>query len=44
LGATTGYHQVTDAAELELRAQQWSVEQPYFAETVRALRERIGSR
>jgi enoyl-CoA hydratase len=44
LRATTGYHQVTDAAELELRAQQWSVEQPYFAETVRALRERIGSR
>jgi len=26
-----------------LRAQQWSVEQPHFTETVRALRERIGS-
>jgi len=43
LRATTGYGQAVEAAALELRAQQWSVEQPHFTETVRALRERIGS-
>jgi len=43
LRATTGYGQAADAAALELGAQQWSVEQPHFLETVRALREKIGS-
>jgi enoyl-CoA hydratase len=44
LRATTGYDQARDAAALELDAQQWSVEQPYFEETVKALRAKIGSR
>jgi enoyl-CoA hydratase len=44
LRATTGYDRAADAAAVELQAQQWSVEQPYFAETLRALREKIGSR
>lgn len=43
LRATTGYGLAAEAEVLELRAQQWSVEQPHFAETVRALREKIGS-
>jgi enoyl-CoA hydratase len=45
LRETTGYTvsaPVAVAAELE--AQQWSVEQPYFEETVRALRAKISSR
>jgi enoyl-CoA hydratase len=45
LRATTGYDVAAPAAvSLELEAQQWSVEQPYFEETVRALRARIGAR
>ena len=44
LRATTGYPVAAPAAmAAELEAQQWSVEQPYFAETIRALRARIGS-
>jgi enoyl-CoA hydratase len=44
LRATTGYlAQAEAAAELELQAQQWSVEQPYFVETVRALRAATGT-
>jgi len=43
LRATTGYAQAREAAAVELEAQQWSVEQPNFAETVRALRAKIGS-
>jgi enoyl-CoA hydratase len=44
LRATTGYAHAQAAIAAELDAQQWSVEQPYFEETVRALREKIGSR
>ena len=45
LRATTGYTaEVSAAVEAELQAQQWSVEQPYFEETIRALRAKIGSR
>jgi enoyl-CoA hydratase len=45
LRATTGYDAAAPAAvAAELEAQQWSVEQPYFEETLRALRARIGSR
>jgi enoyl-CoA hydratase len=44
LRATTGYAQAADAMMAELEAQQWSVEQPHFLETVQALREKIGSR
>lgn len=33
-----------DAVALELEAQQWSVEQPEFAEAVRAVRERLAAR
>jgi hypothetical protein len=44
LRATTGYAQAQEAVATELDAQQWPVEQPYFEETVRALREKIGSR
>jgi enoyl-CoA hydratase len=45
LRATTGYPaQAADAIAAELEAQQWSVEQPYFEETLKALRARIGSR
>jgi enoyl-CoA hydratase len=44
LRVTTGYGDAAAAAAVELEAQQWSVEQPHFAETVRALREKIGSR
>jgi enoyl-CoA hydratase len=45
LRATTGYPAgVSAAVEAELEAQQWSVEQPYFEETVRALHARIVSR
>lgn len=33
-----------DAAALELRAQQWSVEQPEFAEAVRRIRQRLNER
>jgi hypothetical protein len=29
---------------VELRAQQWSVDQPFFEQTVKALRAKIGSR
>jgi enoyl-CoA hydratase len=32
-----------DAVALELRAQQWSVEQPKFAEAVRTVRERLAA-
>jgi enoyl-CoA hydratase len=45
LRATTGYDAAAPlAVAAELEAQQWSVEQPYFEETLRALRARIGSR
>jgi enoyl-CoA hydratase len=45
LRATTGYSVAApQAMAAELAAQQWSVEQPYFEETIRALRARIGSR
>ena len=44
LRATTGYAQATDAMAAELQAQQWSVEQPLFLETVQTLRAKIGSR
>jgi enoyl-CoA hydratase len=45
LRETTGYTVAAPAAiAAELEAQQWSVEQPYFEETVRALRARISSR
>jgi enoyl-CoA hydratase len=45
LRETTGYTVAAPAAvKAELEAQQWSVEQPYFEETVRALRAKIGSR
>lgn len=45
LRATTGYDAAAPAAiAAELEAQQWSVEQPYFEETVKAVRARIGSR
>jgi enoyl-CoA hydratase len=45
LRETTGYTaQAPLAVAAELEAQQWSVEQPYFEETVRALRAKIGSR
>lgn len=45
LRETTGYADGSATAfAVELRAQQWSVDQPYFLETVRALREKIGSR
>jgi hypothetical protein len=45
LRATTG-HDVSAPAAIaaELEAQQWSVEQPFFAETLKAVRARIGSR
>ncbi|WP_344452742.1 enoyl-CoA hydratase-related protein [Actinocorallia aurantiaca] len=33
-----------EAAKLELAAQEWSVEQPEFAETVRALQRRLATR
>jgi enoyl-CoA hydratase len=43
LRETTGYPAAArHAMAVELEAQQWSVEQPYFQETVRALRARIG--
>ncbi|WP_103935934.1 enoyl-CoA hydratase-related protein [Thermomonospora echinospora] len=35
---------VEEAAELELRAQQWSVEQPEFTETVRRIRRDLAAR
>ena len=45
LRETTGYTaSASQAIAAELEAQQWSVEQPYFEETVRALRAKIGSR
>lgn len=45
LRETTGYAAASASAiAAELEAQQWSVEQPYFAETVASLRARIGSR
>jgi enoyl-CoA hydratase len=45
LRATTGYSVAAPAAvAAELEAQQWSVGQPYFEETVRVLRAKIGSR
>jgi enoyl-CoA hydratase len=44
LRATTGYSDAAGAAAVELDAQQWSVRQPYFEQTVTALRARIGSR
>jgi len=45
LRETTGYPAgAALAVAAELEAQQWSVEQPHFEETVRALRARIGSR
>ena len=45
LRATTGYAAgVSAAVEAEFEAQQWSVEQPHFEETIRALRAKIGSR
>lgn len=45
LRSTTGYGDGSATAfAMELRAQQWSVDQPYFLETVRALRDKIGSR
>jgi enoyl-CoA hydratase len=45
LRGTTGHSAgVSAAIAAELEAQQWSVEQPYFEETIRALRARIGSR
>jgi enoyl-CoA hydratase len=43
LRETTGYPAgAQQAVALELEAQQWSVEQPYFEETVRTLRAKIG--
>jgi enoyl-CoA hydratase len=44
LRETTGYARSDQAAAVELAAQQWSVEQPHFLETVTALREQIRSR
>jgi len=44
LRETTGYAGADEAAAVELDAQQWSVEQPYFAEKITALREQIRSR
>lgn len=44
LRETTGYASAEQAAAVELRAQQWSVDQPFFEQTVKALRARIGSR
>lgn len=45
LRATTGHDaSVSAAIATELQAQQWSVEQPYFTETLQSLRARIGSR
>jgi enoyl-CoA hydratase len=41
LRETTGYAESDEAAAVELAAQQWSVEQPYFTETVSALREKL---
>lgn len=43
LRETTGYAAADEAAAVELDAQQWSVEQPYFTEKVTALREQIRS-
>jgi enoyl-CoA hydratase len=44
LRETTGYAGSDEAAAVELAAQQWSVEQPYFFEKVTALREQLRSR
>ena len=44
LRSTTGYAGADEAAAVELAAQQWSVEQPYFLDKVTALREQIRSR
>jgi enoyl-CoA hydratase len=44
LRATTGYEAAAAAHAVELQVQQWSVEQPYFLETVRALREKTGAK
>lgn len=41
IAATVGLARVEDAVAIELRAQQWSVDQPEFAATVRRLRERL---
>lgn len=41
LAASAGLASVEDAMAIELRAQQWSIEQPEFAATVRRARERL---
>lgn len=38
------FSDVEPAISVELEAQQWSVEQPYFRETVRRVRDRIAAR
>jgi enoyl-CoA hydratase len=43
LRETTNYAGAEAAAAVELQAQQWSVEQPYFEQTVKALRAKTGS-
>jgi enoyl-CoA hydratase len=43
IAASMELTQAQDAVALELRVQQWSVEQPEFAEAVRAMRERIAA-
>jgi enoyl-CoA hydratase len=44
LRETTGYASAQQAAAVELQAQQWSVGQPYFEQTIKALRAKTGSR
>jgi enoyl-CoA hydratase len=44
LRETTGYAGADEAAAVELAAQAWSVEQPYFLDKITALREQIKSR
>jgi enoyl-CoA hydratase len=41
LAATVGLASVDDAMAIELRAQQWSIEQPEFEAAVRRVRERL---
>jgi enoyl-CoA hydratase len=44
LRLSEGLSGAAEAMSIELEAQQWSVEQPYFRERVRAIRDRIASR
>jgi enoyl-CoA hydratase len=44
LRMSAGFVDVAQAINIELEAQQWSVEQPYFQQRVREVRDRIAAR